>query len=191
MSKRMISPAILRQLLCYDPETGKLFWKERPVEMFADGGHSAAHSCAKWNAKHAGSEAFTCEAGGRMEGRIFRRRYFAHRVIWAIVHGRWPEEVDHRDHDATNNKLTNLRECSHQQNMRNQSAAHNSTSSYVGVSWDRCRNKWAAGITHMGKRRGLGRFATEEAAARAYDTAALDLFGDFANLNFPENGATP
>ena len=49
MLKDIASPDQLIKLLRYDPETGKLFWRPRPVGMFRDGGKTAAHSCAVWN----------------------------------------------------------------------------------------------------------------------------------------------
>ena len=65
------------------------------------------------------------------------------------------------------------------------------SSSYKGVGRDKTNpNKpWAAYIKYEGKKRRLGRFATEEEAARAYDAAAREMFGsDKARFNFPEPG---
>jgi hypothetical protein len=183
MSRANVDIDTLRAVLRYDPETGKLFWRERPVTMFSDGAHTAAHSCAKWNAKHAGQEAFTSLNEGRPHGRIFRKSYFASRVIWALVYGEWPIEVDHKNHDPADNRLGNLRACTHKQNLSNQSSTRGSSSRFVGVSWSRDRQKWQAQITVDGRRIQLGRHATEEAAAAAYDAAAREHFGEYANLN--------
>ena len=48
---------MLRKLVSYDPATGILTWKHRPVEMFRDGKQSAQHNTAIWNGKHAGKPA--------------------------------------------------------------------------------------------------------------------------------------
>lgn len=182
-----ISIDLLRRLLRCDPETGKLYWLPRTTDMFSDGGrHSSAHSCAKWNAKHAGKEAFTSLSDGRPHGRIFRRGYRASRVIWALVHGDWPDEVDHINRDPSDNRLCNLRACSHRENLYNQSSAKGSTSQYLGVRWDKGRGNWCAAISVAGRGHFLGRYGREDEAARAYDAAARRHFGQFANLNFPD-----
>jgi hypothetical protein len=58
------------------------------------------------------------------------------------------------------------------------------TSRFKGVC--RKREKWRAQIVKDGKQKSLGTYTTEEAAAHSYDRAALEMFGEFANLNFPE-----
>ena len=70
--------------------------------------------------------------------------------------------------------------------MRNKTSAKGSSSKYLGVCWDKSRNKWKASIRVNGKIYNLGRFAVEEDAARAYDKEAFKRFGIYANLNFPE-----
>ena len=56
---------------------------------------------------------------------------------------------------------------------------------YKGVEWIPKANRWRARITVHQKRTSLGTFPTEEAAARAYDAAALRIHGEYARLNFP------
>lgn len=60
------------------------------------------------------------------------------------------------------------------------------SSSYVGVRWRAQRRGWMAEIESQGKRYYLGLHKTEEAAARAYDAKARELYGDKARLNFPD-----
>lgn len=98
-------------------------------------------------------------------------------------------EVDHRDGNGLNNQKANLRLCSHQQNCQNAKKREApSTSKYKGVLKSRsCRFKpWRAYIKKDNRQYSLRHHETEEAAARAYDAKAKELFGEFACLNFPE-----
>lgn len=60
------------------------------------------------------------------------------------------------------------------------------SSKYKGVHFDKSRNKWSAAITIMYKVIYLGRFYEEEDAAMAYDRKAFEVYGNLADLNFPE-----
>lgn len=87
--------------------------------------------------------------------------------------------VDHIDHDGLNNRRINLRTCSKKQNNQHRRPSPNSASKYLGVTIG--GNKWQS--TLAGKY--LGRFKEEIDAAKAYDKAALEYYGEFAYLNFP------
>ncbi len=125
---------MLRAILDYDPETGKLTWKERPTSMFNAGTHTAQHSARTWNARYAGKEAFGSKNGhGYYQGSIFKRKYEAHRVIWALVFDEWPETVDHQNGNIDENRLLNLcgkRRADNQKNLglRKDTGARQSTS---------------------------------------------------------------
>jgi hypothetical protein len=60
------------------------------------------------------------------------------------------------------------------------------TSHFKGVSRHSQNGTWIAQIVSPGRSSYIGTFATEEAAARAYDAKARELFGEFANTNFKE-----
>lgn len=105
-----------------------------------------------------------------------------HRLLMGEPLGK---EVDHIDHDPLNNRKLNLRIATQHQNRMNTISIRNSSSSYLGVSWCRERNKWYCQIEHNYRNIHIGRFDSEEEAARAYDEVALRLRGEFANLNFP------
>jgi len=94
--------------------------------------------------------------------------------------------VDHKNCDSLDNRRANLRLATHQENMRNRRKRKNTSSQYIGVSFDKQRNKWIAYIRYMGKKIFLGRFDSEIDAARAYDAAAKKYNIEFARLNFPE-----
>lgn len=183
MAKRILpTPEQLRELLRYEPETGKLYWKPRPVEMFSAGNTSAEANCKAWNTRYAGKEAFTSiSTHGYRQGSVFDRMYQAHRVIWAVHYGEWPNgEVDHIDTDRLNNRIANLREATHSENKRNQGIRKSNTSGYKGVSWNSGAKSFCAQIYLEGKRIFLGYHATAEAAHAAYCEAAKKYHGEFA-----------
>ena len=172
------SPILLRRLLRYEPETGKLFWRARPLSMFP-----SKRAGRIWNTRFAGKEAFTSlSAKGYKVGRVLGRNHYAHRVIWAMQTSSWPEnEVDHRDTDPANNRWHNLREATHAQNMCNSGKQANNTSGYKGVCWDKQNEKWRAQIHYGGKCHYVGQFGTPEKAHAAYREAAEKYHGEFAN----------
>lgn len=88
--------------------------------------------------------------------------------------------VDHIDGDRLNNCRGNLRECTQSQNNANVRKYKNK---YKGVCFNKREQKFKAQIMHEGKYHWLGYFETEEAAARAYNEKAKELFGEFAYLN--------
>jgi hypothetical protein len=91
---------------------------------------------------------------------------------------------DHRDGNGLNCCDYNIRAASQRQNSENQRKRAGS-SRYKGVSWHRCGGKWRAYIVVNYHQINLGLFGDEEGAARAYDAAAIEYFGEFARLNFP------
>lgn len=95
----------------------------------------------------------------------------------------WPL-VDHINHDGLDNRRSNLRPATTKQNVRN-SRSRPGSSQYKGVDLFR-GVKWRATIRVDGKKKHLGLFVDEKDAARAYNKAALELFGEFACLNSEE-----
>ena len=90
------------------------------------------------------------------------------------------EQGDHKNRNTLDNRRSNLRKCTHQQNHFN--ARRFNKTGYKGVV--KLHGKWRARITIDGRRRHLGYYNSAEEAARAYDRAAIELHGEFANLNF-------
>lgn len=94
-------------------------------------------------------------------------------------------QVDHINGNGLDNRRSNLRLATPQQNRANCGKHAAASSRFKGVGWHKHSGRWQAGIKVNGKRRHLGHFLDETEAARAYDAKALELFGEFARLNFP------
>jgi len=95
-------------------------------------------------------------------------------------------EIDHKNLNKLDYQKVNLREADRTQQLANtKKRVGNFTSKYKGVSWSKQNSFWVTQIKKNYQITWLGRFYSEEAAARAYDKAAIKYFGEFARLNFP------
>lgn len=108
---------------------------------------------------------------------------FMHRVIMEPPEGM---VVDHKNRNKMDNTRENLRVCTKQENCCNRSKKRGSSSWFMGVSYCKWTKKWDARIAVHGKRVRLGLYQDDAEAARAYDYKAVELSGEFARLNFPE-----
>lgn len=171
--KKRVLPAqdVLRALLHYKPDTGKLFWKERGPEWFANEAHGRT-----WNSRFAGREAFTADNGkGYRVGSILGEEHRAHRIIWKLVTGVDPDEIDHIDRDTSNNRWPNLRSVSHAENCRNMPRLSNSSSGHTGVHWDQRKMVWISHVGLKGRHKFLGYFDSLQAAVEARKVAEASL----------------
>lgn len=161
--RKLHDQEVIRAILRYVPETGKLFWRNRPPKMFAT---KRAH--ATWNTQNAGREALTgVGTHGYRYGSLLGVRFLAHRVIWKYVHGIDPDYIDHINGDKTDNRIANLRSCSMQENMRNTRLRNDNKSGHVGVHFDSSRGKWVAQIHVAPRAISLGRFDSFNLAVEA------------------------
>ncbi|MNC18852.1 AP2 domain protein [compost metagenome] len=159
-----ISQEYLKSRLSYDPASGIFTWLPQP------------HFPKQWNTNYAGKPAGTVKmapTGYRhIQIRLLGKSYSAHRLAWLYVTGNEPpEEVDHENRDATDNRWTNLRD-SMGANQRNRSKNRNNKSGVTGVCWNTRRAKWqvyAAGIY-------LGRFQKLEEAEKKVEEFRLGKF---------------
>jgi len=158
-----------RELLRYDRESGKLFYRRdiyvgKPGRLF------------RW----AGDEAGCLAPSGYVVIRVNYVLFRAHRLAWLIETGDWPKhEIDHRDMDRSNNEWANLREATGVQNRANSKAR--AKSGFKGVLTPKhAPNCFVAQITVAGKNVHLGTFRSPEEAHAAYVEAAIRHHGEFA-----------
>jgi hypothetical protein len=129
----------------------------------------------KWTARGTGGYACRQEKG---------RMIYMHREIMNAPKGM---VVDHIDGNRQNNCRSNLRVCTQRENQHNQAKQISSASRFKGVFHDKRCGKWYAEARCNGEHFRVGPFEDEVEAARAYDRLAVELFGEFAYLNFPED----
>lgn len=176
------SQQFLLDCLNYDPMTGDLVWKLRNASTFVDTPNRSAERQAKnFNARFAGKPAFTSATKlGYLRGTLCSEFYYAHRIIWKMVHGTDPEHIDHINGDPSDNRLANLRSVLHADNTRNRCLSSNNTSGHHGVSFSKTHKLWQAVIEYQGERHHLGWFKDLPSAVAVRASAELQ-FGFHAN----------
>lgn len=104
-------------------------------------------------------------------------RYMAHRIVWEMFNGYIEDgmEIDHVDHDTTNNKLSNLRLVSKKVNCKNKSLYKSNKSGACGVCWHKDARKWNAYIKIDGKRKSLGYYRDVDDAIKARKDAEIEF----------------
>lgn len=165
-----LSTDYVKAIFDYDEESGILRWEHR------------ADMPPQWNGKFPGRIAGTVNDRGYVLVAIYGKDYRAHRIIWAIKTGRWPEhEIDHENTVKSDNRWFNLRQATHAQNNCNKGPQSNNKSGYKGVSWCRIIKAWVASIRHHGVTTKLGYRDDPEDAHELYKTAAIEMHGEFHN----------
>lgn len=168
MSTETLTFAEAAALVRYEPETGKFYWLQRPRSMF-----KTARDFNSWNAKSAGTEAFKSRnMMGYCRGIINGKSYRAHRVAWLLHFGTWPTfSIDHINGVKSDNRISNLRDVTHDENQRNRCAPKCNSSGVMGVSRDKETGRWQSYISCDGERFNLGRFNDFDEAVSARKAA--------------------
>ena len=177
---KTIDISYLEECISFDSKTGDLTWKTRPRDHFKT---NRSHSIHK--SRDAGKPAGSIDksqtylvVGITFQGRF--QLYQGHRIAWALHYKQWPiQSIDHIDGDKTNNRIENLRECSHVQNMANQLGRSKKIGTLKGAYFHKRIGKWQATICIAYQQTHLGYFLTEEEAHFAYTKAAKELQGEF------------
>ena len=136
----MLTQSELKEHLHYNPETG-IFTRIRSIS-----------NCVK-----VGDIAGSVRLDGYLETSVKGAGYMNHRLAWLCVHGRFPKhQIDHVNHNRSDNRIINLREATNQENHRNRPMQKNNTSGVVGVHRCKTHKKWLAYIKIDGKFINLG-----------------------------------
>lgn len=156
----------LRERLHYNPETGIFTWLSSP---------------SKKAITLIGKPAGTSRRDEYVVIGIDGRDYRAHRLAWLYVYGEWPAgRIDHINLNRSDNRMANLRLCTHSQNLANTRARRTNSSGYKGVYFHTGAKRWQAKIKVNYRTKHLGFFDTREEAAEAYRKGAELYFGEFA-----------
>lgn len=154
-AKPLPSVEYLFQRFDYDREAGKLYWRYQPDWP------------AQWNVRFAGAEA-GCDTNGyisvNLDGHLLR----AHRIIWAMDTGAWPEGIlDHINHHTADNRMSNLRQVTVSENSKNMLRRSRNTTGVTGVYQNPKSLKYIAQIRYNKKTHHLGSFDDKEDARKA------------------------
>lgn len=149
--RNKITLARAKEAFNYNPATGVFTWK-------ISRGRVKIGDVAGTNGSH----------GYRIIG-IDGAYYFAHRLAWFFTHGYWPVEVDHKNGEPADNRISNLRDSTRQLNLHNQRRPQKRNKcGLLGVSYSKRRKKWRAQIAIDGRGRDIGYYDTPEEAHAAY-----------------------
>lgn len=166
---------IVKEAFDYDPGTGLLKWKERPLSHFAN-----RHAQRLFNNRFAGRAAGTTNDHDYVlinMGVVGKRvRLRAHRIAFALTNGRWPVGlIDHKFGAKSGNWIANLREASRFGNAQNAALPKSNTSGFMGVRRSQSCRSWIAQICAHGRHIHIGSFRTPEEAYEAYLAAKAQL----------------
>jgi hypothetical protein len=143
-------------LLEYNKSTGDLIWK-----------------CGQRKGMIAGSD-----NGGYIRVKCYGKNFYAHRIIWYMIHGYHPQEIDHINGIKHDNRIANLRDVSRSLNCFNKPC--NSNTGLRGVYFRKDRQKYTTSITKDGVTYYLGQYDSKEEAYKAYCDMYQSLLGDFS-----------
>jgi len=162
-----ITQDYLKSRLTYSPEDGAFYWKRKPV---------VGKQGAGWNIKYVDKRAGYISISGYELIRIDYLTWRAHRLAWLYVHGRMPaSDIDHINHDRSDNRIINLREVTGGDNQKNKSMHKNNTSGTAGVIWNPTNENWMTQIRVNYRTVHIGSYAEKRDAIIARKAAEKAL----------------
>ena len=148
----MLSQQYLKECFDYDPETGLLTWKKRPLSHFKN---KTVHR--NINNKMAGKNAGRNNSTRYFEVQLNKKKHKAHRIVMLLIYG-WESnlQIDHINHNRADNRLNNLRYVTRTENMRNRIISSNNKTGIHGVHFDKSSNSFISRIGINNNRIRLG-----------------------------------
>lgn len=168
-----LSQEFLQSIFDYCEETGVLTRKERPRDHF-----TSDRTFFMYNDMYAGSVVSAYTDQGYLVARLGKKLHRAHRVAWIIVNGEIPEGlvIDHINGIRDDNRISNLRCCSHKQNLRNMFGKEKINGLPLGVYYDKSRNCYSASVGLGEKGKAIKkRFSTVSEASAWRDSHTKSL----------------
>ena len=134
-----------------------------------------------------GKEAGTINMDGYRVVTCCYTNFMAHRLAWFYVYGKWPKnEIDHINGDTLDNRISNLREATRQENAKNQPIHKHNISGVSGVHYSKRYpsepRPWIATISLKGKKIWLGQYSTKEKAIKARRKAEKNYYKEFLRI---------
>ena len=152
-----ISLETLQKYIRYEPETGDFYWIAQPNPRGPD---------------IIGAKVGCLNGLGYWQIRFAKRHYYGHRLAWLFTHGYMPKYIDHKNGKPWDNRLCNLRECTHSQNHGNYKRRNNGIELHGA--------KYRVRIVKDGVRHEFGSYNTLQEADVIADAAYDKLFGEYA-----------
>ena len=144
----MLTQKKLKEILDYDVETGNFLHKRAGSNRIKKG--SIAGCISYLNNDYAKKY---------NQISIDNKIYRAHNLAWLYVHGVFPSgEIDHINGNGLDNRITNLRDVTKQENQRNKRLSSSNKSGISGVCWSKKQEQWQSHISNEGKQKHLGFF---------------------------------
>ncbi|MCM2503903.1 HNH endonuclease [Aureimonas altamirensis] len=160
-----ISANYVRSIIEYDPETGIL-------TRIRNDASPRYRNAVPYKTGYVNAEGYVIVS-------IDRKPYMAHRLAYLIMTGEWPDEcIDHVNHDKADNRWSNIRPATLEQNCWNKKPNKRNTTGFKGVT--ACGDAFKALIRINGKAIYLGRFKTVEEAGEAYRLASIAHHGEYS-----------
>lgn len=163
VSPKSVTPEIeekLKEYLKYDPKTGILTWIKKPSKRVKVKSQAGCYD----------------KTTGYMRTQLHGIALYNHRVVWFLYHGTWPQgQVDHKDGDKLNNKISNLRDISVSENNRNKPLHYLNTSGMTGVHYYTKTDRWHVRLKKGSINHFIGSFTCLEEAKKARRQAEIQF----------------